>query len=53
MAHLVKDRKKLLHRISRIQGQLNAVKEMLDHYEENDCGNVLQLIAAWLDGRSH
>jgi DNA-binding FrmR family transcriptional regulator len=46
MAHLVKDRKKLLHRISRIQGQLNAVKEMLDHYEENDCGNVLQLIAA-------
>ncbi len=46
MAHLSKDKKKLLHRINRIQGQLNAVKEMLDHSDENTCGDVLQLIAA-------
>ncbi|MDO5216493.1 metal/formaldehyde-sensitive transcriptional repressor [Legionella pneumophila] len=46
MAHLLRDKKKLLHRINRIQGQLNAVKEMLEHSEENDCGDVLQLIAA-------
>ena len=46
MAHLLRDKKKLLHRINRIQGQLNAVKEMLEHSEEHDCGDVLQLIAA-------
>lgn len=46
MAHLMREKKKLIHRINRIQGQLNAVKEMLDHSEENKCGNVLQLIAA-------
>lgn len=46
MAHLLRDKKKLLHRINRIQGQLNAVKERLEHSEENDCGDVLQLIAA-------
>ncbi|CAM2775325.1 TPA: metal/formaldehyde-sensitive transcriptional repressor [Legionella pneumophila] len=46
MAHLLRDKKKLLHRINRIQGQLNALKEKLEHSEENDCGGVLQLIAA-------
>lgn len=46
MAHLVRDKKKLLHRINRIQGQLNAIKAMFDEPDTNDCSNLLQLIAA-------
>lgn len=46
MAHLVRDKKKLLHRINRIQGQLSAIKAMFDDPEANDCSNLLQLIAA-------
>lgn len=49
MAHLVKDPKKLLNRINRVQGQLNAIKSLLsdtNEKEEDDCGNILQVIAA-------
>lgn len=46
MAHLSKDNKKLLHRIGRIQGQLNTIREMLSEAHDSDCGEILQLIAA-------
>jgi DNA-binding FrmR family transcriptional regulator len=46
VAHFIKDKKKLLHRVNRIQGQLNAIKEIFDHPDAHDCGDLLQLIAA-------
>jgi DNA-binding FrmR family transcriptional regulator len=44
MAHIIRDKKKLLHRIRRIRGQVNAVEKAV--YEEQDCSVVLQTIAA-------
>ena len=44
MSHIAKDQKKLKARVSKIQGQVNGLKKMLD--EENECQNVLQQIAA-------
>jgi FrmR/RcnR family transcriptional regulator, repressor of frmRAB operon len=44
MAHTVKDRKKLLHRVRRIRGQLNAVEKALD--QEQDCSTILLTLAA-------
>ncbi|MDQ2680887.1 MAG: metal/formaldehyde-sensitive transcriptional repressor [Candidatus Eremiobacteraeota bacterium] len=44
MAHTQRDRAKLTARIRRIKGQLEAVERALD--AENECGEVLQLIAA-------
>jgi DNA-binding FrmR family transcriptional regulator len=46
MAHLERDKKKVTHRINRIQGQLNAIKTMLDDPESHDCAELLQVIAA-------
>ncbi|KLN66333.1 MULTISPECIES: Ni(II)/Co(II)-binding transcriptional repressor RcnR [Vibrio] len=44
MSHTVKDQKKLKARVSKIQGQVNGLKKMLD--EEHECQDVLQQIAA-------
>ncbi|CDT02305.1 Ni(II)/Co(II)-binding transcriptional repressor RcnR [Vibrio coralliirubri] len=45
MSHTAKDQKKLKARISKIQGQVNGLKKMLDD-EEQQCQDVLQQIAA-------
>ena len=44
MAHTVHDKDKLLQRIRRIRGQVNAVEQALD--EEKDCSSVLMTLAA-------
>ena len=44
MAHLIKDKKKLIARVKRIQGQLGAVERALE--EVQDCAQILQTIAA-------
>ncbi|MEZ8099601.1 Ni(II)/Co(II)-binding transcriptional repressor RcnR [Vibrio bivalvicida] len=44
MSHTVKDQKKLKARVSKVQGQVNGLKKMLD--EEHECQDVLQQIAA-------
>ena len=44
MSHTVKDKKKLLSRVHRIQGQLGAIERMLS--EEGDPHEALQLVAS-------
>ncbi len=44
MAHTIRNKTKLLHRVRRIRGQVEALERALEH--ENDCGDVLRLIAA-------
>lgn len=44
MAHTVHDKDKLLQRIRRIRGQINAAERALE--EEKDCSSVLMLLAA-------
>ena len=44
MAHTIRDKKKLLHRVHRIRGQLDAVEHALD--QEQDCAAILMTIAA-------
>ena len=44
MAHTVEDKKKLLHRVRRLRGQLNAVEKSLE--AEHDCSTVLLTLAA-------
>ena len=44
MAHTIRDKKKLLNRVRRIRGQLEAIGKSLE--EERDCSAMLQLIAA-------
>jgi FrmR/RcnR family transcriptional regulator, repressor of frmRAB operon len=44
MAHTTKDKEKLLTRVRRIRGQVNAIEKALD--SEQECGGVLQLMAA-------
>ncbi len=44
MAHTQRDRKKLLARIGRIRGQVEAIERALS--DEKDCAAVLQTIAA-------
>jgi DNA-binding FrmR family transcriptional regulator len=43
MAHTIREKQKLLARVRRIRGQVEAVERALD--EEADCGQVLHLIA--------
>ncbi|MEZ8372295.1 Ni(II)/Co(II)-binding transcriptional repressor RcnR [Vibrio splendidus] len=45
MSYTAKDQKKLKARVSKIQGQVNGLKKMLDD-EEQQCQDVLQQIAA-------
>lgn len=44
MAHTVHDKDKLLQRIRRIRGQVNAVEQAL--VDEKDCSTVLMTLAA-------
>jgi DNA-binding FrmR family transcriptional regulator len=44
MAHTQRDKKKLLNRIRRIRGQVNAVEKAVE--EERECSAVLQTLAA-------
>jgi FrmR/RcnR family transcriptional regulator, repressor of frmRAB operon len=43
MSHTVREKQKLLNRVSRIAGQIDAVKRALDG--EAGCAQVMQLIA--------
>lgn len=43
MAHLARDRKKLLNRARRIRGQVEAIERALE--EAGECSSLLQLIA--------
>ncbi len=45
MAHLIKNKKKLLNRIRRIQGQANAIERLLNE-DHHDCANMLHTLAA-------
>jgi FrmR/RcnR family transcriptional regulator, repressor of frmRAB operon len=44
MAHTTKDKEKLLTRVRRIRGQVEAIERALD--SDQECGGVLQLMAA-------
>ena len=44
MAHTIRGKKKLLNRVRRIRGQIEAVERALDG--EKECADVLHLIAA-------
>jgi len=44
MAHVIRDKKKLLHRLRRIRGQVAAVERALE--SEADCTEILHTIAA-------
>lgn len=44
MAHTIQDKKKLLQRVRRIRGQVEAIEKALE--AEQDCDTVLQTIAA-------
>ena len=43
MSHTTREKTKLLHRVRRIRGQMEAVERALE--EERGCAEVLQLIA--------
>ena len=44
MPHLIHDKKKLLDRVKRIRGQIDAVEKGL--FEDRDCVVILQTLAA-------
>ena len=44
MAHTSEEKKKLLARVNRLQGQLESIRSAIE--EERDCADVLQQIAA-------
>jgi DNA-binding FrmR family transcriptional regulator len=44
MAHTAKDKEKLLKRVRRIRGQVEAIERALE--SEQECAGVLQLMAA-------
>jgi len=44
MAHTAKDKEKLLLRVRKIRGQIDAIERALG--EETECADVLQLMAA-------
>ena len=45
MAHVVRDRQKLINRVRRIRGQVDAVERVIQE-DRGDCERVLQTIAA-------
>jgi DNA-binding FrmR family transcriptional regulator len=45
MAHTQKDKKKLLNRVRRIRGQIDAIERLLEA-ESEGCASILQLIAS-------
>jgi FrmR/RcnR family transcriptional regulator, repressor of frmRAB operon len=44
MAHTIRDKTKLLHRVRRVRGQLNAVEKAL--VAQRDCSTILLTVAA-------
>jgi DNA-binding FrmR family transcriptional regulator len=44
MAHTIRDKKKLLNRVNRIGGQVDAIRRALE--QEQDCSDLLRTIAA-------
>lgn len=44
MAHTIRDKKKLLHRVRRIRGQVEAIEKALE--AQQNCDTILQTIAA-------
>lgn len=44
MAHTVRDKTKLIHRVRRIRGQVNAIEKALQ--DEHECADVLHRLAA-------
>jgi FrmR/RcnR family transcriptional regulator, repressor of frmRAB operon len=44
MAHTTRDKEKLLFRVRRIRGQVEAIERTLD--EEHECADLLQLVSA-------
>jgi DNA-binding FrmR family transcriptional regulator len=44
MAHTIRDKKKLLNRVRRVRGQIEAVERLLE--SERGCDEILQQIAA-------
>lgn len=44
MSHTTKDKKKLLSRVRRIKGQVEAIERALEG--ENECEDILQLVAS-------
>jgi DNA-binding FrmR family transcriptional regulator len=44
MAHTIRDKKKLINRVRRIRGQLDAVENALE--EELDCTEIMHTLAA-------
>ncbi|HEY7155621.1 MAG TPA: metal/formaldehyde-sensitive transcriptional repressor [Gemmataceae bacterium] len=44
MAHTIRDKTKLLNRVRRIRGQVEAVERAID--QEQDCSDILHAIAA-------
>jgi len=44
MAHTIRDKKKMLNRVRRIRGQIDAVEKALD--QEKDCSTILLTVAA-------
>lgn len=44
MAHTIRDKQKLLNRVRRIRGQIEAVERLLEN--ESECSDILQQIAA-------
>lgn len=45
MAHTTSDKKKLLNRVKKIRGQVDAIERMLNE-EHEECSSVLQMIAS-------
>lgn len=44
MNHTVKDKAKLLNRVRRLRGQVDAIERTLEH--EDDCSEILHVIVA-------
>ena len=44
MAHTVKHKTKLIHRVRRLRGQLNAIEKALE--DERECSTILLTLAA-------
>ena len=44
MAHIIRDKKKILNRVSRIRGQIESIESAIDR--EADCSEVLHTISA-------
>ncbi len=44
MAHIIRDKKKMLHRVRRIRGQIEAVETAIER--EAECSEILHTISA-------